>query len=177
MALYIGDEMGGLALTNDGRLAAGGVFDTAGAGWTHMVGVGFETYLFYRADTGAALSGRIEARPVGAPSRLVWVPQATHRFSTGWTHVVGTFNGGLLFYNRLGRGATGFLDALGNFTQTGNPTFELGWTHVAGAGGRGVLFYDKRSGRGSGGFLSARGVWTETTTYGEPPRPFGQARR
>jgi hypothetical protein len=96
------------------------------------------------------------------------VPRADYRFSTGWTHVAGTFNGGILFYNRqTGAGASSYLDAFGNFTQKlPNPAFGAGWTHVVGAGSRGILFYNKTTGKGVGGFLSAAGAWTKTTTYG-----------
>ncbi len=43
---------------------------------------------------------------------------------------------------------------------------RAGRTHAVGAGSRGVLFYNKTTGKGVGGFVTAGGVWTKTTTYG-----------
>jgi len=88
-------------------------------------------------------------------------------FTDGTSVSVGTFNGGLLFYNRTtGKGKTGYLDANATWFPTARADFGAGWTHVVGAGTRGVLFYKATTGKGVGGFLSAAGVWTKTTTYG-----------
>ena len=95
-----------------------------------------------------------------------WVYGATYDFAPGWTHVAGTFNGGLVFYRRSdGFGGIGVLAADATFTQTGNPSFGAGWTHVVGAGRRGVLLYDERTGKGLGGFLDVGGAWRPTSRY------------
>jgi hypothetical protein len=54
-------------------------------------------------------------------------------FSTGWTHIVGTSNGSVLFYNAsTGSGATAHIDAAGNYTFVSSLSGFSPWTHVAG---------------------------------------------
>lgn len=155
------------SLTADGFVADNDrAPDDVGPGWTTMAGAGFNTYLLYR-DDGQARTGRIEGSNAGGTPVYRWVSGRTYTFASGWTHVAGTFNGGLLFLRqRDGFGATGYLDAAGDFHQTGNPSFGRGWTHLVGAGSRSLLFYSKHTGKGLGGFMTAAGVWTPTTTYG-----------
>lgn len=167
---YVGESLAPVGLNANGSLVRSfPVYVPVGAGWTHGTGAGFNTVLFYRGDTGEAATGRIEASPAGGATHFEWVPRTTYRFGTGWTHVVGTFNGGILFYNRItGKGISGYLDDFANWHRTSPTLFDLGvgWTHVVGAGGRGLLFYHKTTGKAVGGFLTAAGAWTKTTIYG-----------
>jgi len=150
-------------------LTAAGYYDgfgpraQVGSGWTHGAGVGSSSFILYRADTGEAATGRVDAT-------LTWIPRATYRFDTGWTHVVGTYGGGLLFYNQLnGVCAYGFLEPAGAWTQLSDPrttpNFGTGWTRVVGAGSRGVLIWSKKTGRGLGGYLTGADGWVATATY------------
>ena len=89
----------------DGNVAVSHFFNFI-PGWSQIVAVNTPAdsiLLFYNADSGLAVTGLINNE------RFVQFPTVL-RFSPGWTNIVATDQGSLLFYNaQTGSGAVGYL--------------------------------------------------------------------
>ena len=91
---------------------------------------------------------------MSAPSMVV---------SKGWTHIVGSADGGVLFYNaESGEGGTASLDNAGHYSYVGPiHGFSGGWTHIVGTPAGGLLFYNAASGEGKTGSLDNAGHYSD----------------
>ncbi|HVH45842.1 MAG TPA: trypsin-like serine protease [Labilithrix sp.] len=115
----------------------GGGWGALPAGMTHIAAVGPDRFFMYNASSGVGLTARLTS------DGMHTIGEVIPGFSVGWTNVVGTTTGGLLFYNRW-TGAAGLASVDGNLHYTGGPALSLspGWTSVTSVNYEGVLFYN-----------------------------------
>jgi hypothetical protein len=76
-----------------------------------------------------------------------------------WTHLAGTGNGSLFFYNTdTGDGYTGRIDRSGTYTSVQSIAgFSHGWTHIVSAGERALFFYNATSRGAATAFVDSSG--------------------
>jgi hypothetical protein len=119
----------------------GGGLGALPAGMTHVTAVGPDRFFMYNASSGLGLTARLTS------DGSHMVGEVIPNFSTGWTDVVGTLSGGLLFYNRWsGAGGVASVDQNLHYTSIASLSFSPGWTSVTSVNRNGVLFYDKNNG-------------------------------
>jgi hypothetical protein len=115
--------------------------------------------LFYRADTGLALTGSIGEG--GLLSQFY-----TYGLDSGWTHITNLGGDWVLIYSAdTGLTVTGQVNADNTFTQLQVFYLGAGWTHVVGLGNALVLFYDAPSGLAVTGRLYSDGTFQEDYRY------------
>src|SRR6516164_3666150 len=115
--------------------------------------------LFYNSSSGEGATARLDS------AGTYTFVKAIEGFSKGWTHIAGTFSGGVLFYNAAsGEGATAVVRA-GDYTFVGAiEGFSKGWTHIASSNAGSLLFYNAASGEGATARLDSAGTGTYTFT-------------
>ena len=104
----------------------------------------------------------VRAKPHGQPDIDYHFGRNILGFAQGWTHIIGTRNGGILFYNSAnGNGATALLDNVGNYSFVGNiQGFAQGWTHIASCNDGSLLFYNSANGNGATALLDNAGNYS-----------------
>jgi hypothetical protein len=155
--------------------------------WTHVVfsPANYGLILFYNAATGTgAIVEAFDNNPIpggfSVPNDIrTLVGLGAGSFTTGWTNIVETPDGKLLFYNaNNGAGALGTMDRQGFQTLRSYPpgSFSQGWTHIVTAG-TSMLFYNSADRSGAIGFdptvqsfpAGSFGSWTLVALQGDPP--------
>ncbi len=133
-----------------------GLAPDVGPGWTHITPVNSQFLFFYDKASGTAQVGTIDGS-AGVYSNVG--PRLTG-FNEAWTDVVGLFNGGLFFLDRIGRnGATGWVDATGRYDFTSTLSGFSTWTGVAAVNNNVLFFFDSATGTTATAVLDPHGVY------------------
>jgi hypothetical protein len=142
-------------LERDGTYSGGSASLVLPANARFMVAVG-DDMVFFLDDAGVGRTARIDA------ATFTYTPGTTvSGFFTAFTHVVGTKQGGLFFFNRIaGTGATATIDANMNYVDRGYlHGFSTGWTYVTAVNERGLFFYNPANGTGYTAEINASGYY------------------
>jgi hypothetical protein len=118
--------------------------------------------LFYDAGSGSAATGRVSTVD-GTYTNLQAYDGGSFAY---WTNIVGLTDGVVFFYdNTTLTGATGHVDAGGNFTTVRTYGGFGYWTNVTWVGAQRLLFYDSTTGNGATGQINPDGTFTTLQVY------------
>ncbi|MEX2237740.1 MAG: hypothetical protein WEB00_09425 [Dehalococcoidia bacterium] len=140
-------------------------------GWTHIIGSdrADRRLVFYHSGSGLTVTGQLTTRGEFVQHQTYLGSDHPRVPGPGWTHVAGTNDGGVLFYNEADGHARSFYlkDAgvPGKLAFGGNFILASDFTHVVGAGARGLLLY-RNTGFAWGGYLDEVGRWRRARIYG-----------
>ena len=114
----------------------------------------------YETNTGSAGVAKIDTYGAFYQTQFFDLSPTT----AGYMRPVATANG-VLFYNPLtGRGAVGYVNYGGEFTQVEAPLLSTGWTKIV-ATDNGLLFYNAATGSATVGRIDRNGRYSNSQTF------------